>query len=345
MDVGQTARKIGRGFRAALSGLKARAGETADRARAAASGGAATPGEGHRFPAWSKVAGAVVILLVLFYPLRACWVSDIDDNPAFWPSRIDAGGSAAVAVMAALIDREVNDHGWTPNSPGFTPTGMLLDDMPNYQRGIVAGLALFGPILERQIGNAGAVLDPDLGEAAAKLDYPPDVWLWDWSQGFWPTGSSGGAYLDAKDALDRYNVRLAHRQALFNRTPENLARILDAVSRDFADAADAIDAGVAGTGTEAPSATFYRTKGRVYAEYLVLEGFAKDFSAVLAGRKLMGNWNRMMSDIKLAATARSGAVRGGSPGVAPSPCDLCTEGFFILRARLKMDGIAGALRK
>lgn len=341
MDIGQTARKVGRGFRAALLGLRARARETADKASATAGGLAVA----HRFPRWSRIALGVLVVLVLFYPLRACWVSTIDDDTAFWPARVDSGQSATVAVIAALIDREVNDHGWVVNSPGFTPTGMLLDTMPNYQRGLIAGLARFGPLLKDRIGRVGSVIDPDLALAADDLAYPPDVWLWDWSRSMWPTGSSGGTYLEAMEALRRYNARLAAHQAVFNATSANLAAVLDGVMADLDNAANLIDANVAGAGGPAPSETFYRTKGSVYAEYLVLEGVAKDFAAALSARSLMPAWNRMMADLKAAAQIRSGAVRGGSPGVVPSPCDLCTQGFFILRARVAMGRIADALRK
>jgi len=341
MDIGQSARKVGRGIKAAVLGLRARAGETADKARVRADG---LP-QAHHLPRWLKIAAGVLVALVLFYPLRACWVSTIDDNTAFWPARIDAGQSASVAVTAALIDREVNDNGWVVNSPGFTPTGMLLDEMPNFQRGLIAGLARFAQVLESRIGRAGAVIDPDLAEAAADLGYPPDVWLWDWSRSMWPTGSSGGHYLDAMEGLERYNARLAAHQAVFNATAANLAALLDGVAADLDASAGSIDTGIVGAGAQTASETFYHTKGSVYAEYLVLEGVAKDFAAVLAARNLMPAWARMMADMKAAAEIRSGAVRSGSPGVVPAPCDLCTEGFFILRARMAMGRIADGLRK
>ena len=341
MDIGQTARRIGRGAKAAFLGLRARTGETADKARASAEG---LP-QAHHLPRWLKISIIVLVVLVLFYPLRACWVSTVDDNTAFWPERIDAGQSATVAVIAALIDREVNDNGWVVNSPGFTPTGMLLDEMPNFQRGLIAGLSRFGHVMESRIGRMGAVIDPDLTEAAADLSYPPDVWLWDWSKSMWPTGSSGGHYLDAMEGLQRYNARLAARQAVFNATPANLAALLDGVIVDLDASANRIDAGIVGAGAQTASETFYRTKGSVYAEYLVLEGVAKDFAAALSARNLMPAWTRMMADMKAAAEIRSGAVRSGSPGVVPTPCDLCTAGFFILRARMAMARIADSLRR
>jgi hypothetical protein len=343
MDIGQSARKVGRGVRAALLGLRARAHETADKARA--STGVGDRPETHHLPRWIKFAAVAVVALVLFYPLRAWWGETVDDDTTFGPAHVDSGQSAAAAVIAALIDREVNDHGWVVNSPGFTPTGMLLDDMPNFQRGLIAGVAPFGHIMESRIGRVGAVIDPDLAEAQADLAYPPDVWLWDWSRSMWPTGSSGGTYRDAMEALNRYNTRLAAHQAAFNASPANFAAVLDAVTADLDASANRIDAGVVGAGALSANEIFYRTKGSVYAEYLALEGFAKDFGAVLVTRNMMPAWLRMMADLKAAAEIRSGAVRTGAPGAVPQPCDLCTQGFFILRARLAMARLADAVRR
>lgn len=341
MDIGQTARRWGRSVRAAALGFLARAREAVGKARAGAGGVAGA----FHMPPWSRIAIGVAAAVILFYPLRACWVSTIDDDTAFWPRRIDAGESAGIAMIAAIIDREVNDHGWVVNSPGFTPTGMLLDDMPNYQRGIIAGLSRFGPVLKARFGQVGAVIDPDLAVAARGLTYPPDVYLWDWSRSSGPTGSSGGTYLEAMDALERYNARIATRRALFDRNEATLAAILMGVATDLDAAAEVIDAGIMGAGSLTGSEMFYRTKGSVYAQYMVLSAFAKDFAGVLNARQLMPVWNRMMADLRAASAMRSGAVRKGAPGFVPSPCDLCTQGFFILRARTAMSRVVEGLRK
>lgn len=343
MDLGQTARRWGRSFRATLSGVKAQVDATADAARASAD---SVTDVHHRFPRWARIGAVVVVLLVLLFPLRACWVNTIDDDTAFWPARVDAGQSAGVAVMAALIEREVSDHTWTPAAPWFTPSGMLLDDMPNYQRGVIAGVARFGPLLKERLGKVGPAIDPDLAEASEKLAYPPDVWFWRWAGSALPTGSSAGTYSDAEEALRRFNARLAARQAVLSANGANLASVLDAVGADLDSASARIDGAVVGAGEAGrPSAIFYQTKGFVYAEYVVLKGFAKDFAVPIAAHRAAAAWGAMMTDLRAAAQVSSGAVRGGSPGVLPQPCDLCTQGFFLLRARLQMVRLAEMLRK
>ncbi len=58
----------------------------------------------------------------------------IHDNSHFVaPVEYDiAGGSHAVAITEALIDREVRQHHWVPNDPIFLPSHMLIR-MPEYQ--------------------------------------------------------------------------------------------------------------------------------------------------------------------------------------------------------------------
>ena len=88
---------------------------------------------------WSWTWRIVVVVLLLYYPVGAMIVEDIDDDPQFAPRNITPGESRAVATAADLVTREVDVHTWTPMMPFFMPSG-LLDNMPNFQRGIMAAL-------------------------------------------------------------------------------------------------------------------------------------------------------------------------------------------------------------
>ena len=96
---------------------------------------------------------ALLILIALYYVLGPLIVHRIDDDPAFAaPAAAAGGGSRAVAIAAALLEREVDDHQWVANDPFFLP-GAVLDNMPNYQQGIVAALSRFGIEMTDQIGR------------------------------------------------------------------------------------------------------------------------------------------------------------------------------------------------
>ena len=59
---------------------------------------------------WPKLLGGLALALLLYYPIGMIWVHRIDADPDFAASAGDAtpGASRAVAVVSALIDREVN---------------------------------------------------------------------------------------------------------------------------------------------------------------------------------------------------------------------------------------------
>src|SRR3546814_8493682 len=98
----------------------------------------------------------------------------IDDNLDYQIPATDTAksGSRAVAMAAALIDREVNHTGWVANDPFFMP-GSLLDNMPNYQLGMIHALGRFAFQMVDQIGRTrgSSQTDTDLQEAAGLLQY------------------------------------------------------------------------------------------------------------------------------------------------------------------------------
>ena len=62
-------------------------------------------------------------------------------------------------MAADLVTREVDVHTWTPMMPFFMPAG-ILDNMPNFQRGIMAALGRFSTELMDQLGRTAARARP-----------------------------------------------------------------------------------------------------------------------------------------------------------------------------------------
>ena len=86
-----------------------------------------------RYTKWLAIV--LLAIIVLYYPVGMALTHKINDNPDFAAPPVNAGGSQAVAVAAALMDREVNRTDWPANDPFFMP-GWALDNMPNFQIGI-----------------------------------------------------------------------------------------------------------------------------------------------------------------------------------------------------------------
>ena len=145
----------------------------------------------------------------------------VGDDPAFQPPPPTTGGSRVVDMAAALIARETITHAWQPNDPVFMPNGLLIHPAA-FQRGIQGALARFSIELEDQIGRTrgSSAADPDLGRARGLLNFPPDIWFFDFGKSLLPTitseqnyraGRAGAPRLQPAPRRQGRRVRRAHR--------------------------------------------------------------------------------------------------------------------------------------
>lgn len=349
MDLGQRVRQYWRKIEAKLSDVGARL------RRAGARPGDIGHETPHREYRWGLIARAtliVALILLVVYPVAAWLYSNIDDDPDFGPSpsMVHSANSRTVASAIALIDLEVNERTWTANSPWFWPTA-LLDNMPNYQRGTIAALGRFAFELTDQIGRArgSSEADKDLQIAAGLLQYPPDIWVWNPSVSIWPTATSESQYRRALEALTRYNARLAAGQAVFDTRADNLQYTLDRIAADLGSSSAVIEHHVRTTaGFPLQSNTddiFYAVKGQMYAYYILLKALQTDFAGVIKQRDLTKPWANMMVSFKSGIALRPNVVLNGAPDSDFIPCNLCGEGFYLLRARTQLREITNILRE
>ena len=138
-----------------------------------------------------KIIYIFIGLLLLYYPVGMFIVHNVDDDPDFGPKSSSSKGSNAVDVSIALINRELIDHAWVSNDPVFKP-GAFLDNMANFQQGIISAIARFSFELVDQLGRTrgSSNTDPDLQEVSGLLQYPSDKWWWDPSTSLMPVSTS-----------------------------------------------------------------------------------------------------------------------------------------------------------
>lgn len=346
VEWGQALRAWWRGIRARLADMRARAKSAGELVVDAGSDVLRGP----RIGRGARIALAIALVLVVFYPLAAWYDSIIDDNPNFGP-RSDAGApheSQTVAAAMALIDREVNQHGWAASAPFYEPPA-LLDNMPNYQEGIVGALSVMTLALRDRMGRSADAPDgdSDLGSAAELLQYPPDIWFWNPRQSLWPKAPSDDQYLRALGALASYNGSLSDGDAQFDASAENLQAILARISDDLGASSATIEFHVDRISPveERTSEIFYKTKGRMYGYYIVLKGVQIDFARVIQERHLTATWARMMASLRAVIGMRPAMILDGAPDSDFVPCTLCGEGFYVLRVRSELQTIANALQK
>jgi hypothetical protein len=307
--------------------------------------------EFNRFGRLSGLAIIIIVLIgVIYYTIGMAVVHKVDDNVDFKFSGTKAGGSYAVSLSAALIDREVNINSWVANDPFFMP-GYLLDNMPNYQQGIIYAVSRFVMEMTDQIGRSrgSSEVDKDLDKASGLLKYPGTTWIFDFSTSIAPTASSESQYRSARRSLLAYNERLAKGDAMFERRADNLQATLMRFTADLGSNSAVIDdhlakAGHWGFDTKVDD-VFYSAKGRLYAYYLILRGLGKDFESVNSNKELTSSWALMLESLRQAASLDPLVVVNGKPDGAIAPSHLASLGFYLLRARTQLREIINILQK
>lgn len=295
-------------------------------------------------------AGVLALAVLLYYGAGALWLHSIDDDPDFAATvEVPENGSHAVAVAAALIDREVNVNRWVANDPWFQPA-YILDNMPAFQTGIVAALSRFAVELTDQIARVRGTsqVDADADSAAGRLKYPGGVWIFEWSST--PVQpSSESQYRKAIEDLQRYNARLANGQASFERRSDNLMATLERIAADIGGSSAALSGRIeshsgAWIDTGADD-LFYATKGRLYGYYLILEALGTDYAGVLAERNVQRSWEEMLVSLRDAATLDPWVVANGELDGQTVPNHLAAQGFLLLRARFQLYEVINILLK
>jgi hypothetical protein len=308
-------------------------------------------------PPWAgrtaRILGILIVLVVvLYYPIGMLIVHRIDDDPNFAPPAAETpeGSSHAVAMAAALIDREVDQNRWVANDPFFLP-GAALDNMPHFQLGMIASLGRFAFELTDQIGRSrgSSAADRDLQEAAGLLQYSGTKWIFDPTTSLMPTASSEQQYRKASRSLTAYNMRVSRGEALFDRRADNLQATLDRIASDIGNLSAQIDSQI----RENQGAwfdfhaddVFYQVKGQVYAYQMIIKALMVDFQPVLQERNVAYQFDQLIQSLNECSQLDPWVVVNGRPDSQFTPSHLAAQGFFLLRARTQLREITNILQK
>jgi hypothetical protein len=305
-----------------------------------------------RFERWDRRISAIVVglaaVFLLYLVIAGWWVDTIDDDPAFVPPAPVEGGRHSVDMAEALILREVDTHRWTANDPFFLP-GALLDNMPNYQQGIVYAVARFTAELGDRIGRArgASAIDPDLDRATGLLRQPGDVWLFDLTVSWAPTTPSDDQYRAAAAYLRTYNTRLASGQAAFEVRVDNLRETLDRIAADLGSQSAALDDRIENRAWPIDAVAddvFYTTKGRLYGYLMILTALGEDFGPVIDQANARTVWDEMLASLREAVALAPWIVSNGAPDSTFRPNHLAAQGFYLLRARTQIRELSSILQ-
>ncbi len=296
--------------------------------------------------------GGLVILVLAYFPLAMILADQINDDVDFRPREelLPPEGSRAVATAVALIEREVDLGTWAANKP-FPLPHALIDNMPNFQTGLVYAISRFAIEMTDVLGRTrgSGQVDEDLDKASGLLKYDGTVWVWDPSTSLLPTASAERQYLAAMKALIRYNERLSLGSAVYDRRADNLIAFIERVSSDLGSSSavldrQALESNAGWFDTQADD-IFYATKGRLYGYYLLLEAIGVDFAAVIVDKNIGLVWQQMLDNLKTAATLDPLLISNGRNSGFLLPSHLTTQGFYLLRARTQLKEVANVLLK
>lgn len=292
---------------------------------------------------------ALLIIVLLYYPVGMFFIHKVDLDPDLG-LRNSSRGSNAVAVSIALIDREVNNHGWVSNDPIFKP-GAFLDNMANFQKGIISAIARFSFELVDQLGRTrgSSTTDPDLQEVSGLLQYPGDVWWWAPSTSLLPVATSEQQYNKAMEKLIVYNERLARGNAVFEKRADNLLATLDRIALDLGASSASLDRYVkSGFGCVLDFGAddlFFNIQGQAYAYRLILKGLRKDFAEIIKARDIEASWDEMELSLDSIIIMDPVIVSNCAVDGFLFQNHLTAEGFYLLRARTQLKEITNILQK
>jgi len=301
---------------------------------------------------WKPVVLALLVLIVVGLPVGMLATHKIDNDPAFAVNEAEMrpAESRAIAMATALIDREVNQNRWVANDPWFLP-GHWLDNMPNFQMGMLAAISRFTVEMRDQVGRERGTSqdDVDLREAAGRLQFPGDKWIIDLSTSLWPQATSEEHFRAARRHLLAYNARLADGRAIFERRSDNLLALMDRLALDLGSSSAVLDQRISEEGgnpfDRRADDIFYSIKGQAYAYLLILRELEKDYGTLVKDRGVQQIWNNMLASLRHAAEMDPLVVMNGAPDGILFPSHLASQGFYILRARQQMREVANVLLK
>jgi len=286
-------------------------------------------------------------LILIYYIFGAFLMSKVDADLKFQPPAADQGGSKAVAITAALIDRETKR--WVPNDPFYKPS-YILHNMPSFQHGMLDSFRRFTISLNDQLGRTrgSSPADPDLELAAGDIRYAANRWIWNADRWWAINLTAEESYRRAAKELRSYNKRLAAGQATFDSRTDNLKATLDGFANDLGATSAAINDLVGKTAgwpwNVQAAELFYRAQGELYGCYMILSGLRSDAAQVLKEKNLDPVYDQMLQSLADGVKLHPWLILNGSPDSQIFPNHLMIEGFYLLQARTRLREITTILQ-
>ncbi len=286
---------------------------------------------------WPKAFAAVVVLLIAsYYPLGGLLTENIDKTPDYNLQTESEQQSLTVETMVFLINREVNENLWTANLPMFFPS-YFLDNMPNFQQGIISALSVAATVIDRQTQCPEESREKEAIRAAATfLKYPGNVWLFAPDNSLKIAPSSASQYKKARKMLRDFNRLLPAGQCVWLKDEANMRELIAAIRRDLNRTADRLDMQMTEHSSDwidtGADDLFYYSQGKIYAYMLILKAWGMDFKQVLLDSGQYENWTKAVRALEDGASLSPLIVRNGELDSGMAANHLIALGYYMLRS-------------
>lgn len=299
---------------------------------------------------FSEVSFNVIVIcitgfLFLYYPIGALLTENINRNTDVEITAPAPNQSQTVDMISYLINQEVNEKIWTPNLPFFFPAS-ILDNMPNYQLGIIDGISKFTNAFEKRIDSK--IQDKEnssqLYKATVLLRYPGTIWMFSPHNKIKPVPSASSQYRKARRYLTKYNQNLISGKSVFYKNPQDLAFILQKSSLSLAQSRSQLAASIRENSSNAfdfkADDVFFYNQGKVYAYYLLFKALGYDYKSIIVDYNLYQNWISLVKALEKACKIQPAIIRNSELSSSFAPNHLAYLNFYILKVQSLLEKIA-----
>ena len=285
---------------------------------------------------WPRaIVGTAVLVVILYYPVGGSMVEKIDRDLNF-RIKTDDRISSTIDIMHILVDREINEHFWTANLPIFFPS-YFLDNMPNYQMGMIKAIAnVATPISEQIRCQDNEKEEVYMKTAAELLSYPGDVWVFSPDNKLKIAPSSSSQYRKARKRLLDVNEVLDAELCIWHRGSRDLSSVVSKITADLGDISNKLEKQ---TDEESLSwfdiksdDVFYISQGKIYVYAVLMKALAQDYKETILANNLYQDWTKAVRALENAVEIQPQMVRNGNLNSSFASNHLISMGYYAAKA-------------
>ena len=275
------------------------------------------------FKWWQRFLLLFFLGILLLFPFFILISEKIDDNPDFSGEKIAKNQMQSIQTAQALIDREVVTYGWKANLPFIFPSSFL-DNMPSFQIGIIEALATFTDSYSHE----------KLQRSSEMLSYPVDIWYLNFSSYFKPVKPTQSVYKKAMALLLSYNEDLKNglQPPL---TASDLNNVIHRIKEDLRHCVFKIDEKLSRDEYHlidfSADNIFYQTKGKLYANALLLRDLKKDYAHLIETPEMEIAFNDVIDSLIKAFQYNPRIIFNGKVDSFLIPSHLAVQGFYVMQ--------------